>query len=107
MTTGGGGAWYRWKTPTPPSIWLNTAKAPSPSAASVADPANAAVGASSAITSPRPITAAATWFLIAVPPRSLVGRGGSCIHDCRAPPKRLLLGRDPSLREARSDGGKS
>src|SRR5436190_19823813 len=62
--TGGGGAAYTGagaatagtppKTPVPERIWLNTAKAPRPSAASVAAPARATPGSSR-----RPATVAA------------------------------------------------
>src|SRR5262247_679877 len=51
------------KRPVPAIIWLKTAKAPRPSAASVEAPANAAPGMSSAIKLARTIV-----FFMSVPP---------------------------------------
>src|SRR6185369_5117467 len=63
MTGRGAGGANTPKTPVPAMIWLKTAKAPSPSAASVEGPANAAPGMSNATKSARIVS-----FFMSVPP---------------------------------------
>src|SRR4030095_16214299 len=63
MTGRGAGGWNTPKTPVPAMIWLKTAKAPSPSAASVEGPANAAPGTSNAAKSAHIVS-----FFMSVPP---------------------------------------